>query len=131
VYSVLRRDAGTQPSLNTYILVIDPVHIFIEFCNRNRPAADNLELSGSGCFAHDTTLKPDGPDAVPAMCTQMQLVGSYLEWRGQLVHLQTNKSETVGADLRTGQSIATDRNNLNGKPFTVLRPDRISTWACV
>ncbi len=56
-----------QPSPKTYILVIDPVHILIRLCNRNRPAADTLELSGSGGFADDTTLQTDGPDAVPAM----------------------------------------------------------------
>jgi ribonuclease HI len=112
---------GAQPSPKTYILVIDPIHTLIRFCNRNRPAADNLELSGSGGFADDTTLKTDGPDAVPAMCIQVQYVGAYLEWTGQLV--QTNKSEIVGADLRTGQALATDSITLHGKPFTVLRPD--------
>ncbi len=114
---------GAQPSPKTYILVIYPIHTLIRFCNRNRPAADTLELSGFGGFADDTALKTDGPDAVPAMCIQVQYVGAYLEWTGQLV--QTNKSDIVGADLRTGQAIATDSITLHGKPFTVLRPDEL------
>jgi hypothetical protein len=64
------------------------------------------------------------------MRIQVQLAGTYLEWTGQLV--QTNKSEMVGGDLRTGQSIVTDSVTLNGKPFTVLRPDELqNTWACI
>jgi hypothetical protein len=70
---------GAQPSPKSYITVINPVHVLIRFLNRNRTAADNLELSGSTGFADDTTLKTDGPDAVPAMCAQVQKVGSYLE----------------------------------------------------
>ncbi len=112
---------GAQPSLKTYILVIDPVHILIGFCNCILLAADNLELSCSGGFADDTTHKTNGPNAVSAMFIKVQPVGSYLEWTGQLV--QTNKFEIEGADLRTGQSIATDSITLNGKPFTILLPD--------
>jgi hypothetical protein len=55
------------------------------------------------------------------MCTQVQQVGSYLEWTGQSV--QTNKSKVVGVDLSTGQPIAADSITLNGKPFAELRPD--------
>ena len=112
---------GAQPSPRTYILVIDPIHTLVRFCNRCRPAADHLELSGSGGFADDTNLMTDGPDAVSAMCIQVQYVGAYLEWTGQLV--QTNKSEIVGVDRRTGRPIATDSITLHGKPFTVLSPD--------
>jgi hypothetical protein len=90
---------GAQPSPKTYIPMIDPIHTLIRFCNQNCSAADNLnlKLSGSGGFAEDTALKTDGPYAVPAMCIQVQYVGAYLEWTGQLV--QTTKLEIVGAYL--------------------------------
>ena len=112
---------GAQTSPKLYITVMNPIHVLIRFLNRNRTAVGNLELSGSTGFADDTTLKTDGPDAVPAMCNQVQPVGNYLHWTGQLV--QTNKSEIVGVDLGTGQPIATDSITLNGQPFTVLHPD--------
>ncbi len=100
--------------------------------NRNSTEAGNLELSGSTGFADDTTLKTDGPDAVPAICNQVEQVGSYLEWTGQLV--QISKSEIVGVDLITtvtGRPIATDSITLNGKPsLYFIQMSSIGTWVC-
>jgi hypothetical protein len=59
-------------------------------------------------------------------CSMCQsYVIAYFEWTGQLVQLETYKSEIVGANLQTGKATATDSTTLHWKPFTVLRPDEL------
>ncbi len=110
------------PSSSVFNVVYDPVHAIIRASGRGSsvPVQHGTITTGSSGFADDTGLHTGGPDAIPAMCVMVTMVGSYLFWVGLTVNMP--KSAISAINFATGRQVATDSITLNGEAFPVLPP---------
>ena len=115
---------GAPPSSSVFNMIYDPVHVLIRASGRGStiPIRNGTITTGSSGFADDTALHTAGPDAVPAMCYLVTIVGNYLYWVGLTVNMP--KSACSAFNFATRQQVATDSITLNGQSFPVLPPDQ-------
>ncbi len=80
---------SAPPCPRIFGLTFDPVHSAVQESRRGCTLLQGaIEPTGSSCFAYDTPLHTDGPDAVPAMAILVTKTADYLHWAGMDIHLK-------------------------------------------